>query len=213
MVDLSNNARERFLKDFGEKSNWYRKASVNDREKVKPFLKLNVHHFAIFYHSEAQKTNRTLDYGKAIFWYKKFLKSYPKEVESSRVNFLLAEGLFETKKYSEAVVEYKKTAYQYPLHRDSSEAGYAAVLAQEKVWIRLGKDVKDPQSRKTAIELAASCDLRVSPRTNVRWMCSSRVLRFIIKSETSKTPVAWPRKSLLVLARKGIPQFIRPSYW
>jgi TolA-binding protein len=158
LVDLTNQSRMKFLREFGEDSKWYRKAAVPDRERIHPFLKENIYHFAVFYHSEAQKTKRVSDYKKAIEWYRRFLKAYPKETESSRVNFLLAEGLYEIKDYEDASTEYLKTAYEYPLHHDSAESGYAAVLAIEKVWEKTGKDVKKDQSRETAARLASAAD-------------------------------------------------------
>lgn len=158
LVDLTNRSRMTFLVDYGEDSKWYRKASVPDRDRIRPYLKENIYHFAVFYHSEAQKTKRISDYEKAIQWYRRFLAAYPKETESSRMNFLLAEGLYEIHKYPDAATEYLKTAYGYPLHKDSAEAGYAAVLSLEKVWNETGKGVTDQSDRKDAVALASAAD-------------------------------------------------------
>src|SRR5690606_21631102 len=44
-------------------------------------------------------------------------------------NFLLAELLYESGDYAAAAEEYERTAYAYPWHEESSDAGYAALVA------------------------------------------------------------------------------------
>jgi TolA-binding protein len=157
LIDLSNKARIQFLDDFGEGSAWSKNTSAEGRAKVAPHLKKITYQLALFYHSEAQKTRRDKDYEKATQWYRRFLAAYPAETESSRVNFLLAEGLQELRKYEEAAAEYEKAAYQYPLHQDSAESGYAAILVMERIRsrrIKAGPDVKTPS---LDLQLAQAC--------------------------------------------------------
>ena len=157
LIDPGNEARIRFIRSFGEGSAWHEATAFEDRVKIRPKLQSTYYQLAIFYHSEAQQTKRKKDYQKALKWYGEFLKLYPKEAESRRVNFLLAEGLFELKMYKEAAVEYKKTAYEYPLHQDSAEAGYAAILSLERIWNKRANVEKASQMDPSALLVAQAC--------------------------------------------------------
>jgi TolA-binding protein len=143
LVDLSNRARVNFVDRFGEDSLWYRKASVVGREKVRPLYRRSVSQLALFYHSEAQQSRRPQDYEQAFTWYRRYLKAFPKEPDAPRMNFLLAEGLYERRRYAEAEAEYENTAYNYFLHHDSAEAGYAAITTLDKIMAQQGKEAKD----------------------------------------------------------------------
>ena len=90
---------------FGEESLWYQQASAIGRERVRPLYRQLISQLALFYHSEAQQTNRPPDYEKALTWYRRYLKAFPKEPDAPRMNFLLAEGLYELRRYPEAVDE------------------------------------------------------------------------------------------------------------
>jgi len=151
LVDLANRARINFVERFGEESLWYQKASVDSREKVRPFYRQLTSQLALFYHSEAQQTKRPADYERALMWYRRYLKAFPREPDAPRMNFLLAEGLFELQRYPEAADEYEHTAYGYFLHHDSAEAGYAAVTTLDKIMNREGPaSPSDPWGRRLA---------------------------------------------------------------
>ena len=154
LVDLANRARISFVDRFGEESLWYQKASSAGREKVRPFYRQLISQLALFYHSEAQKTQRSQDYERALVWYRRYLKAFPKEPDAPRMNFLLAEGLYELQRYPEAVDEYERTAYDYFLHHDSAESGYAAIATLDKIMSRDGQDV---ESGPLAGRLARDC--------------------------------------------------------
>ncbi len=109
---------------------------------------------ALFHHSEAQKTRRAQDYERALVWYQRYLKVFPKAPDAPRMNFLLAEGLYELQRYPEAVDEYERTAYDYFLHHDSAESGYAAIATLDKIMNRDGQDAK---TGPLAVRLAQDC--------------------------------------------------------
>ena len=154
LVDLANRARMNFVDRFGEGSLWYQKASVDAREKVRPFYRGLVGQLALFYHSEAQQTKRPADYETALAWYRRYLKVFPKEPDAPRMNFLLAEGLFELQRYSEAADEYEHTAYNYFLHHDSAESGYAFITTLDKM---MSRDGQSSATSPLATRLAQSC--------------------------------------------------------
>ena len=96
------------------------------------FIKQNLIDLASHYHALSQKRHGKDQHKEAIVWYRKFLKSFPDDTQSPKMNFLLAELLFDNRSFPAAATEYEKTAYQYPAHEKSAEAGYAAVLAHRE---------------------------------------------------------------------------------
>jgi tetratricopeptide (TPR) repeat protein len=66
---------------------------------------------------------------------------------------VLAETLFEAGDLVPAAAQYHRTAYEYPQHPDSAEAGYAAVLAMNKIAERTQGDAQTT-ARLDAIESA-----------------------------------------------------------
>jgi TolA-binding protein len=154
LVDLANRSRMNFVDRFGEESLWYQKASAVDRERVRPLYRRLVGQLALFYHSEAQQTRRPQDYERALAWYRRYLRTFPKEPDSPRMNFLLAEDLYELGRYPEAVDEYEHAAYDYFLHHDSAESGYAAIATLDKIVSRDGKNAK---AGPLAARLAQDC--------------------------------------------------------
>jgi len=154
LVDLSNQARIVFAERFGEDSLWYQKATPKSRQRVRPFYRQLINQLALFYHSEAQQTRRPQDYEKALTWYRRYLKAFPKDPDSPRVNFLMAETLFELQRYPEAVDEYEHSAYDYALHQDSAESGYAVIVTLEKIR---AQNRQDSKTRPLEVRLGANC--------------------------------------------------------
>ena len=104
------------------------------RQKVAPILVTHLGDLATHYHAAARKTKKTGDYEIAANWYRRNLKSFPDDPGASRVNFLLAESLYDARRYPQAVDEYEKTAYGYPRHPDAAEAGYAALVSFDAMF-------------------------------------------------------------------------------
>lgn len=132
MMDSATKARIRFVDSFGEGSQWFKNAPAESKAKVRPVYKKLTNQLALYFHSEAQRLKQTEDYQNAVIWYRKFLTNFPKDGESARINFLMAEALYELGRPTEAAAEYEKTAYGYFFHKDSLEAGYAAIVAYDK---------------------------------------------------------------------------------
>lgn len=127
-------------------------------QEMAPSLKENLEDLAQHYHSLGQKTKKENHYQVAEHWYREYVNSFPGEEKTASMNFLLAEVLNELKKYQEAAIEYDKTAYQYKRHEKSAEAGYAAILAYEKVNAGLAagveKDTKRIATVKSSLKFA-----------------------------------------------------------
>jgi len=132
-IGLTVRAKEDFIKSFGPGSSWSRQVSDAARLKIEPLLKETTYELALHHHAQAQKSQKQEDYEKAIAGSQRFLKNFPRAIEAAKVNFLLAEGLYELKRYEEAVREYEKTAYAYPLHAHTQDAAYNLLLTQENL--------------------------------------------------------------------------------
>ncbi len=108
-------------------------------------LKTNLKDVAQYYHASAQKSKKPEDYAAAAHWYRAYLSSFPGEADSAGTNYLLADALFESRQYSDAAIEYQHTAYDYPPNARSAEAGYAALVAEQK-----SEDAMPPEARSAA---------------------------------------------------------------
>ena len=132
-VGLALQAREDFIRSFGAGSPWSQQASDSAKLKVAALLKETAYELVLHYHAQAQRSKQPEVYEKAIDWSQRFLDEFPRVVEAAKINFLLAEALYELKRYEVAAAEYEKTAYAYPLHAHSQDAAYNFLITQEKL--------------------------------------------------------------------------------
>jgi len=118
------------------------------QQKLEPMLEKNIEEVAKHFHALSQKSGKSEDYNAAIKWYKMYIEYFPASDKTPKMNFLLAETLFDDKQFEDAAKEYEKTAYQYPKYGKNAEAGYAALLSyterakqlqgqQKEIWERL----------------------------------------------------------------------------
>jgi len=118
-------------------------------EEVSPYIKANLDELARHYHAKAQKTKKVSDYRVAAHWYREYVNSFPADEKAPQMNFLLAENLMETGEYLAAATEYERTAYSYTPHKQSAEAGYAALLAHQKILSTLKGDQRTAKRHET----------------------------------------------------------------
>ncbi len=147
-------AKEEFVARYGVGTDFWASYDANTQATIAPYLKSNTEDLARHFHAQAQRTGKAADYDLAARWYAEYVKQFPDDGRSPRMNFLLAEALAEGKRYREAAIQYEKTAYSYPTHSDSAEAGYAALLAHEKYEQQLrGRKRQEYQRRAIASAL------------------------------------------------------------
>ena len=118
-------------------------------DELSPYIKANLDELARHYHALAQKTKKTSDYRVAAHWYREYVRSFPADKKTPQMNFLLAENLQESGEYLEAAKEYERTAYDYGPHKKSAEAGYAALLAHQKILKQLKGDKRTAKRHET----------------------------------------------------------------
>lgn len=125
-------AKRDFALSYAMTAPFWKEQMSDLKEQVSPYLRQHLGEIAQYHHAEAQKSRQAEDQHEAIKWYRLYLDSFPKDVESARINFMLAELYFETKNYEQAAVEYERAAYNFGDHPNASEAGYAALQAYEE---------------------------------------------------------------------------------
>lgn len=125
-------AKEEFVVRYGVGSAFWNQHDAQLHATIAPQLKSNIEELARHFHAQAQRSRSVADYDQAIRWYAEFVRSFADDVHAPKMNFLLAETLFEAERYGDAAIQYETTAYNYEPHADSAEAGYAALLAHKK---------------------------------------------------------------------------------
>jgi TolA-binding protein len=131
-TQLLLDGKHEFVQRYNFGSPFWASRSREKLPRVVNELKVNLKDVATYFHAQAQKNNSIPDFQEAARWYKDYLKSFPKEVDSASMNYLLAEALFESHAYADAAAEYEQTAYGYPGNEKSATAGYAALAAYKK---------------------------------------------------------------------------------
>ncbi len=142
-------AKERFVVHYGVKSKFWSLHSEDTHASVAPHLKSNIEDLAQHFHAQAQKTKSAADYDQAARWYSEFVQAFSDDAKAPKINFLLAETLFEAGRYGDAAIEYERTAYAYAPHIGSAEAGYAALLAHKQHEEELDESERKKYQRRT----------------------------------------------------------------
>lgn len=120
-------------------------AEVEIRDQLKEF--------AQFRHYEGQKTRSPAYFQDAIAFYRLYLSAYGTRKESYEMHFWLGELLFSLRRYEEAASEYTKTLLTDPKGKFSTDAGYNAILAYNKLMVERGMDVSDVRWKKTSSDI------------------------------------------------------------
>jgi tetratricopeptide (TPR) repeat protein len=133
-----------FASKYGLQAEYWQHNKPEELPEVLGYLKTDLKDLATHYHAEyqsSQEANEKLtNYHEALRWYGDYLKSFPKDAESSTINYRLADLLFENKDFGEAAKQYERTAYEYPANAQSPAAGYAAVYAYREQLKVAGKE-------------------------------------------------------------------------
>ncbi|MFV2056580.1 MAG: tetratricopeptide repeat protein [Thiohalomonadales bacterium] len=198
-----------FSKRYKVNGAYWVKQNESVRKQLLPILEKNVEEVAKHFHSVAQKQQTNAAYTRAQNWYKHFLSSFKYSTRSQRINFLLAEALFENGQYGESAKEYEKSAYQYVKNGKDAEAGYAALLAygkqseslqgiEKKVWdraavasaLRFGKTFPQDKRASTVLTKVAE-DLFAEKKYDQAALAASSILELQSKLSQSMRLTAW----------------------
>ena len=141
-------AKKQFVDNYQLNSEYWAHNKIDDLPHIVEYLKTSIVDLSKFYHSIAQKSKKKPDYIEATHWYRVYIDSFPDDQQTAKMNFLLADIWFEIKEYRNAVTEFEVTAYDYPQHEQSSEAGYAALVAYND-WLNATKEASRKQTIKS----------------------------------------------------------------
>ncbi|WP_298832499.1 tetratricopeptide repeat protein [uncultured Piscinibacter sp.] len=142
-------ANKEYVVKYGPKAAYWNHFDIQGSPEVVGYVKTSLKELANHYHALYQEKKFEKDkpenFREAMRWYRDYLASFPKELESPVVNQQLAELLLENGSFADAAVEFEHTAYDYPAHDKASEAGYAAVYAHRKSLAAAGDQAKVKQ--------------------------------------------------------------------
>lgn len=172
-------AKKQYALTYGLKSDYWKYFNQAEFSEVLGFLKANLTDLANHYHSLYQndkyKKDKPSNFGEAEHWYREFLNSFPRDVQSPAINYQLADLLLENKDFKLAAIEYEHSAYDYPVNDKSEKSAYAAVYAYREYLktapasqmrdvkreiIRISLRLVDtyPQHEKATVVLGAATD-------------------------------------------------------
>jgi len=133
LISLVIPAKEEFVRLYGVGSAYWDLQTEATRDQIRPLLATHITELASYYHALARSSKLPADFNHAAELYGLYLKNLPNDKDVAKMNFLMAEALFDGKFFSRAVTEYEKTAYDYPDHPKRAEAGYAALLSYTEI--------------------------------------------------------------------------------
>jgi tetratricopeptide (TPR) repeat protein len=133
-TDLVLREKIAFVDRYDVGGQYWKVQAPETRQKLAATLVLHLSELATHYHALARSSGKARDYQVAAGWYRRFLSSFPDDPGAPRMNFLLAESLYDAGQYPQAIDEYQITAYRYPPHKDGAEAGYAALIAFDALF-------------------------------------------------------------------------------
>ena len=129
-------ANKEFVVSYGLKSDYWKYFDVKGFPDVVGYVKTNLKELANHYHALYQEKkfekNKPENFQEAMKWFREFMKSFPREIESPAINYQLAALLLENKAFEQAAIEFEHSAYDYPYHEKSPDAGYSAVYAHRE---------------------------------------------------------------------------------
>ena len=129
-------ANKEYVVNYGLTSNYWKYFDIKAFPEVVGYVKASLKELANHYHALYQDNkfykNKPENFVESIKWYREFLKTFPKEIESPAINYQLAELLLENKSFEQAAIEFEHSAYDHLHNEKSPEAGYRAVYAHRE---------------------------------------------------------------------------------
>lgn len=129
-----------FVKQYGVNTAYWKAQNLDARTSITPLLKKHIKELANHFHAKARKNKKkknqkvfAKNITQATSWYKLYIKSFPADTSTVKVNFLLAEAHQDAGQYRNAIYQFEKTAYQYPQNTKKHNAAYAALLLYPSV--------------------------------------------------------------------------------
>ena len=176
-------AKISFVQQYGVNTDYWKARDDKARKAITPLLKQHIQELAKHFHAKARSIKASLKKKKkkkqkatsALFaksikqatkWYKTYIKSFPNEAGTEKINFLLAEAHQDGGQYRNAIFQFEKTAYQYPAHKKQQSAAYAALLLYPAIQKSLkGEQQKQWQQKKISSAIKYTTNFPASKHT------------------------------------------------
>jgi tetratricopeptide (TPR) repeat protein len=154
-------AKKDFARWYGVKADYWRHFERNDRLDVLLWLKANLNdlakHYHALYQSPKQAQKKQMNFEEAVQWYRELITSFPRDLDTPPMNYLLADLYMEHRVFDRAAVEYERTAFDYSRYEQSAQAGYAAVYAWRQHLAGIA-----PDARPAVIKEIVRCSIKFS---------------------------------------------------
>lgn len=158
--------KRQYVAAYGVSGSYWRLVSAQQRQEIRPRLQQFIPELAQYHHAAAQAGEGEAaqqDYLAAADYYQLYIDSFPRDDRVPEVGFLLAEARFASGDYRAAISDYEWMAYRYREHDKATEAGYAAILAHQK----LGSDLEQDRDAYIDSQLKFSQVFSADPRAPV----------------------------------------------
>lgn len=140
-ADLIVEEKQHYVELFSVSELYWEQSSDDTREAIRPRLQLYIEELARYNHALAQHAGgdgkhselAVEHYRAAGNYYQLFIDSFPEDSRAPDMGFLLAESRFEAGDYPRAIASYEWVAYSFSDHGRAADAGYAAILAWQRV--------------------------------------------------------------------------------
>ena len=157
-----------FVKQYGVNTAYWKAQDKTAQKSITPLLQRHIKELANHFHAKARsykKANRkkkakensklfAKNITQATVWYNLYIKSFPHDTSTAKINFLLAEAHQDAGQYRNAIYQFEKTAYSYPDYKKKPEAAYAALLLYPSIQKSLkGEQQKQWQQKKISSAL------------------------------------------------------------
>jgi tetratricopeptide (TPR) repeat protein len=147
-------SKKEFAAAYGLQSEYWRHFDIDAAPDVRSYLKDNLEDLANHYHALYQESDladaRPENFQEALRWYRAYLTSFPRDLETPSVNHRLGDLLLEHRDFGAAAREYERTAYDYPEYAQAAAAGYAAIFAHRENQ-KLATDAERAAVRREAV--------------------------------------------------------------
>jgi len=131
----ANRAREVLVQNYGPGSAWLidKAGNIEIQKEALELVQDALFKIGTFHHKRAGKgIDPDREYRLAIKKYREFLKKFPEGEKAYKVNYLLAECLYEIGEYTSAAEEYGRVIENYQERDYFEQAAYNRILAYDK---------------------------------------------------------------------------------
>ncbi len=152
-----------FVKQYGINSDfWIKFNGTSDIQFTKTRLKVYLDELSTYHHTVARKQlnkkQAIVSYEKASGYYQAYADTFPSDIKTNQMVFLLGESLYESGRYEQAIKAYETVAYAFIPDlvtgngfSKGAEAGYAAILTYDKQLSKLTNDQSKLSNEQTKV--------------------------------------------------------------